>query len=141
MTVRKNIDGTVAAIVNNYNVACPALTVTRTLSVDAAVVQDQRWRVSVNAIEFSKDPGGGVSFAKFYNFNAVSGARALTVDLDGRGQKAVPSACIVCHGGRGDPLTPPDATGKPLFPLVVNSVSLQRGDTEARLLPFEVGHV
>ena len=32
----------------------------------------------------SKTPAGGASFAKFLNFNPVTGERELTVDLDGR---------------------------------------------------------
>jgi mono/diheme cytochrome c family protein len=92
----------------------------------------------VNAIEFSPVAAGSVSFAKFFNFNAVTGQRESTVDLDGRGDKAMPGPCITCHGGRGDALTPPDSTGKPQFNLVANSASHARGDVQARLHPFEV---
>ena len=49
--------------------------------------------------------------AKFFNFDPRTGARQLTVDLDLRGEKAMPGPCITCHGGRGDALVP-DATGK-----------------------------
>jgi hypothetical protein len=46
----------------------------------------------------------------------------------------MPGPCITCHGGRGDPLTPPDASNnKPRFPLVENSLSRKRGDVQARL--------
>jgi len=49
----------------------------------------------------------------------------------------MPGPCITCHGGRGDALTPPDATGKRLFNLVQNGPAHTRGDTIARLHPFE----
>ena len=95
--------------------------------------------MSTNGIEFSPGPGGGPSFAKFFSFSAATGERELATDLDGRGAKAMPGVCIACHGGRGDPLTPVAAGGQPLFPLVQNSASVKRGDTQAHLLPLEVG--
>ena len=137
MSARQNLDGTIAFVVENYLVSAAGNYGEPALNLEAAVVQDQRWRVGVNAIEYSPGPGGGASFAKFYSFNPVTGARELTADLDGRGQKALPSTCIVCHGGRGDALTPPDSSAKPLFPRLMNSVSLQRGDTKAHLVPLE----
>jgi len=137
MTVRQNTDGTIAAMVENYQVTTVVNYGFTSLNVDAAALQDHKWLQYVNTNEFSPGPGGGVSFVKFFNFNAVTGQRDLAIDLDGRGEKAMPGACITCHGGRGDPLTPPDATGMPLFPLLSNSVSQKRGDTEARLLPLE----
>jgi hypothetical protein len=139
MTGRQNADGTIAIMVENFLVRTGVQYVYSRLNLDAAVLQDQRWHDTTNAIEFSPGPGGGASFVKFFNFDVATGQRLLTVDLDGRGQKALPSPCVVCHGGRGDPLTPPDATGQPLFPLVQNSVSQKRGDLQARLMPLEVG--
>ena len=138
MTVRQNVDGTVAAMVENYQVSAVAEYGYTTLNLDAAVVQDTRWRIGVTGIEFSPGPAGGASFAKFFNFNVGSGARDLTADLDGFGEKAMPSVCINCHGGRGDALTPPDDSGQPRFPLAGNSVSLARGDVQAHLQPLEV---
>lgn len=102
------------------------------------MLQDRRWIASFNAVEFSPGPGGGASFAKYFSFNPVTGVRDLAIDLDGRGAKAMPGVCIACHGGRGDPLTPPDATGHPLFPLVLSSASQKRGDVQGLLMPFEV---
>lgn len=138
MTARQNTDGTIAFLVENYLVAAGAGYGDSGLNLDAAVLQDRRWIVSFNGIEFSPGPGGGVSFSKYFSFNPLTGARELATDLDGRGAKAMPGICIACHGGRGDPLTPPDATGHPLFPLVQNSASLQRGDVQSFLLPLEV---
>ena len=50
----------------------------------------------------------------------------------------MPGPCITCHGGRGDALTPPDASGKPRFNLLQNAVSRTRGDMQGQLPPFEV---
>ena len=97
--------------------------------------EDTRWRILVNAIEFSPGPDGGVSFAKFFNFDPATGRRQLTVDLDGRGEKFMPGPCLTCHGGRGDALAP-DAKppGMLLFNLVQNAASNTRGDTQANSL-------
>ncbi len=137
MTVRQNPDGTSAYLVENYLIQAGADYAYSPLNLEAAVVRDQRWLLGYNTIEFSPGPNGGVSFAKFFNFNATTGLRDATVDLDGRGQKAMPGPCITCHGGRGDALTPPDATGKPRFNLVSNGPSNTRGDVRAQLHPFE----
>lgn len=142
MTLRQNPDGTVAAMVENYLVNAGAGYSYTSLNLDAAIARDARWHIGTNGIEFSPGPNGGASFAKFYTFDPVSGARLLTASLDNRTPKAMPGICISCHGGRGDPLTPPDpVTGKPLFPLVMNSVSQQRGDTQARLHPLIPDHL
>ena len=136
MYARQNPDGTLAFYVENYLIqAGPAYTYSP-LNLDAAIVRDTKWIVGVNGIEFSPGPSGGAPFPKFYNWNA-SGERQLFVNLDNRGPKAMPGPCISCHGGRGDALTPPDATGKRRFNLVQNGVSLTRGDVQARMHPFE----
>ena len=144
MTGRMNTDGSVAFYVENYSVAPNATgDYSSVLNVEAAIRRDTRWHVGTNAIEWSTAPcsaaelaegcNPNAKFAKFYNFSSADGTRQLTVDLDGKGLKAMPGPCITCHGGRGDPLTPPDATGKPRFPLVENGVSRKRGDVQARL--------
>lgn len=144
MIARQNIDGTIAAVVENYLVGTVVNYVFSTLNLDAAVLQDRRWHDNTNAIEFSPAPGvipgpGCVGcFAKFFNFDAATGNRGLAVQLDGRGDKAMPGVCLSCHGGRGDALTPPGAGGQPLFPLVANPVLMQRGDAEGRMMPLEV---
>ena len=138
MTARQNADGTLAFMVENYLVEAGTGYTYSTLNLDAAVTRDTRHLIGVNGIEFSPGPDGGTSFAKFFNFNPATGERQAAVDLDGRGDKSMPGPCITCHGGRGDALTPPDASGKPRFNLVQNSVSGERGDVQARLHPFEV---
>ncbi|MGV3742747.1 MAG: hypothetical protein ACO1NO_10610, partial [Burkholderiaceae bacterium] len=137
---RQNPDGSFAFYVRNFLVTAGSGYGYSSLNLDAAVAQDLRWHIGTNAIEFSPGPdvGDTASFAKFYNFDARTGARRLTANLDGRGNKAMPGICISCHGGRADPLTPANALGKQLFALVQNSVSQQRGDTQARLQMFDV---
>jgi mono/diheme cytochrome c family protein len=137
MYARRNADGTMAFYVENYLLETNGQYLYNTLNLDAAIVRQGAHMVGVNAIEFSPGPNGGASFPKFYNFDATTLQRATRVDLDGRGDKAMPGPCISCHGGRGDALTPPDASGKRLFNLVRNTVSQQRGDVAARLHPFE----
>lgn len=137
MTAHKNPDGTMAFFVENY--LSGGYGGYTPLSLEAAIRGVSKWHLGTNAIEFSPGPNGpaGANFVKFYTFDPVTGARLETLSLDGRPPKAMPTVCISCHGGRGDPLTPPDATGNRLFPLVGNSNSQHRGDVQAQLHPFE----
>ncbi|MCG6934132.1 MAG: hypothetical protein LJE57_10870 [Gallionella sp.] len=146
--------GTIAVMVENYLVSAATNYGYSSFNLDAAVVQDQRWHVGTNAIEFSasactsSDPASCVTansptpvkFAKFFTFDPATGKRLLAANLDGRGDKAMPSICITCHGGRGDPLTPAagSPTGKPLFPWVGNSASQKRADVQAHMQPLIV---
>ncbi len=137
MTVRQNTDGTLAFVVENYLVRTGPNYGYSTLNLDAAIVRDSRHFIGINAIEFSPGPSGGVSFGKWYNFSSTNGQRQTLVDLDGRGDKAMPGPCISCHGGRGDALAAVGADGKRKFNLVQNGVSQTRGDVQANLHPFE----
>lgn len=137
VTARKNTDGTIAFYVDNYLVWTAAGYGYSSMNLDAAVARDQRWYIGTNAIEFSPGPNGGAPFAKYFTFEPSAGARLLAANLDGRGAKGMPGICIVCHGGRGDPLTPPDASGNQLFALVGNPASAVRGDVKGKLHFFE----
>ena len=135
MTGRRNADGTIAFFVENYNVSTVPGGYS-SVNVDAARVRDAQWHVGTNGIEWSCDPQPTPCtrmFAKYYNFDPATGQRQNMLNLDGRGQKAMPGICINCHGGRGDPLTP-----QPSYALVANSVTQQRGDTLGKLQPFHV---
>lgn len=147
ITARRNPNGTMAFSVRNYLVPAGAGYGYSTLNLDAAIAQDNRWYIGASNIEFSPGPGCMAAtlpdaaanctyFAKFFFF-APDGSRARAVNLDGRGVKWMPGPCISCHGGRGDPLTAADISGKRLFPLVQNSASLTRGDVQAHLHPLE----
>jgi mono/diheme cytochrome c family protein len=138
ITARQNPDGTLAFFVENYLVKTGAAYGFSPINLEAAIVRDPQWLVYLAGVEFSPGPAGGSSFAKFFNFNVVTGQRENMVDIDGLGDKAMPGPCIVCHGGRADALTPPDASGQPRFNLLQNAVSRARGDTLGQLPPFEV---
>lgn len=137
MTARQN-GCDVAVMVENYLVEPAASYTYSPLNLDAAVVQDRRWHLVTNAIEFSQGPAGtGRRFTKFFAFNASTGARELMIDMDGRGEKAMPGPCITCHAGRGDALRPAaDAFGPP-FPRIANSPTGQHGDVLGHMHPLE----
>jgi mono/diheme cytochrome c family protein len=138
ITARQNIDGTLAFYTENYLVKTGTAYAFSPINLEAAIVRDSNALVYVAGIEFSPGPAGGVSFAKFYNFNVKTGVRENTVDIDGRGDKAMPGPCIACHGGVPEALTPPDASGNRRFNLLLNAVSGNRGDVLGQLPPFEV---
>lgn len=147
MTARKNADGTLAFVVQNYLVG--GYGAYSPLNVEAASYPEAKWHLGTNAIEYSPGPGGTVKFVKFYTYDPITGARLTMTDLDGRGAKAMPTVCSSCHGGRGDPLTPASGspTGKRLFPRLMNAASASdvslpdrggmRGDLGAQLHPLE----
>lgn len=58
-------------------------------------------RVACVAMEWSTAPGvqgGNTPFTKFLTFGP-DGSLIPSVNLDGRGEKYMPGACIACHGG------------------------------------------
>lgn len=125
----------VAVFVENYQVVPFAGVNYSTLNLEAAVTANPNYHVGTNAIEYTTAPDGR-KFAKFYTYSQTSGVRLDTVSLDGRGQKAMPSVCVNCHGGRADPLLTFDAPvtgGTTRFP---NS-----GYVKARMQPIDVGSV
>lgn len=137
LTARRNSDGSMAFMVENYEVKVGGSYSYSPLSATAAAVQDTRWHLDTHGIEFSPGPNGGAAFVKFFTFNAATGKREVQTDMDGRGTRFVPGACIACHGGRGDTLMPADASGKQRFPLLANAVSQARGDLLGRLKMLE----
>jgi hypothetical protein len=138
ITARQNADGTLAFFTENYLVKTGGAYAFSPINLEAAIVRDPNALVYVAGIEFSPGPAGGVSFAKYFNFNIATGVRENMADVDGRGDKAMPGPCIACHGGRADALMPSDASGKPHFNLLLNAVSGVRGDVLGQLPPFEV---
>jgi hypothetical protein len=57
-------------------------------------------RVACVAMEWSTTPGvnGGLPFTKFLTFGP-DGSLLPSINLDGRGEKYMPGACVACHGG------------------------------------------
>jgi hypothetical protein len=124
----------VAVFVENYQVVPFAGVNYSSLNLEAAINANANYHVGTNAIEYTTAPNG-LKFAKFYTYAPDTGVRLETVNLDGRGQKAMPSVCINCHGGRADPLLTFNAAvpggGTTTFP--------NGGYVKARMQPIDVG--
>lgn len=150
MYFHDNGDGTYAFYVRNFVVDDVPGIGYGPLNLVAAINQVDRYHLGTNAIEygpvdadqdgsFDDVNGDGAfdsadSFPRFYNFSAEPPyERKLTVDLDGKGEKAMPVPCIVCHGGRADVLLPNAVNANP------DSRFPHSGDTRARLQPLDVG--
>jgi PKD repeat protein len=134
MTGRYEPGVRVAFFVENYLVQVPGGGYNK-INVDAAVVRDSKWHIGTNAIEWSCWPQAdpcATKIAKYFTY-APDGTRRLTVNMDGRGEKAMPGPCITCHGGRGDPR---NADGT--FASVANTSPGIGGDVQARLHMFPV---
>jgi hypothetical protein len=126
----------VTAFVENYQVVPFATVNYSSLNLEAAITGNQNYHVGTNAIEYTIAPDGR-KFAKFYTYAPGSGTRLTTVNLDGRGQKAMPSVCVNCHGGRADPLLTFGASvAGGSFTSFPNG-----GYTKARMQPIDVGTV
>lgn len=124
---------TVSAFVENYQVVPFAGADYSSLNLEAAITGNTNYHVGTNAIEYSIV--GGVPMTRFYTYAPGTGTRLNTVNLDGRGQKAMPSVCINCHGGRADPLYTSRVTATPTttFP--------NGGNVRARMQPINVDTV
>lgn len=126
-------DGSTYFFVENFQVrTLPGLEYT-SLNLEALLGNVRKHHFGSNAIEFSTFPygpgepcasGSGAAcattnpnppkFAKFFTFDATRGnqsaedhaneVRLDEVNLDGRGNKSMPGACIYCHGGTLRPL-------------------------------------
>lgn len=148
MYVRHGQNGCAYFYVRNYVVnVIPGLPY-NTLNLIAAVEKDKQHHFGTNAIEFSDRDnncdGSEPLFAKFYTFTSAAGnggteQRLLTTDLDGRGKKAMPGTCVVCHGGTTRPLLPDGSFPSGALPgASTGEYDLRRGDTHAKLQPLEV---
>lgn len=84
--------------------------------------------VACVAMEWSTTPGvnNGLPYTKFFTF-APDGSLLPSVNLDGRGEKYMPGACVACHGGS-------QYNGR--FPEKGNP----SGFLGARFLPFDTGN-
>jgi hypothetical protein len=85
-------------------------------------------QVACVAMEWSRTAGvnGNSPFTKFLTF-APDGSLQRSVNLDGRGEKFMPGACVACHGGsRIGSRFPENGNPSPLL--------------GARFLPFDTGN-
>lgn len=132
-------NGAFALFVRNFQVQAVPGEDYGPLNLDAAIAADTRFHIGTNAIEFGPvdaDADGNFDdtngdeiidirdyFPKFYTYEQYAPfKRRERVDLDGRGDKAMPIPCIVCHGGRADPLLPDGS-----FPRLGDTLSRMQG--------------
>ncbi|VAW55599.1 hypothetical protein MNBD_GAMMA05-2168 [hydrothermal vent metagenome] len=126
-------DGSLYFFVENFQVRTLPGEAYTTLNLEALLTDARQHHFGSNAIEFSTYPYGpgepcgfdstaacAISdpnppkFNKFFTFDATLGnqkaedheneTRLDEVNLDGRGDKAMPGACVYCHGGTLRPL-------------------------------------
>lgn len=139
------LNNDVAVYVENFQVDAVPGVPYGPLNLEALINDDRQWNFGVNAIEFSAFPATGINapkFTKFYNFagdgkraNDASGTQQHFVDLDNRGDKPMPSACIICHGGRNETLVYRAGDGQlKLAPTLVDGTP---GDLQAHMQTIE----
>jgi cytochrome c1 len=116
------------------------------VNLEGAIEQDFQYHFGSNAIEFSRgiisegDVCSAEPMAKFYTYRSDYSTpdavhpRIETIDLDARGEKAMPQPCITCHGGK---LRPLDRLGR-LVAVHASDPATQIGDTKSHLQAFEV---
>jgi mono/diheme cytochrome c family protein len=94
--------------------------------IDTALADEKV--VACVAMEYSPTPGrnAGQPFTKFLTFGP-DGKLILSVNLDTRGEKYMPGACVACHGGE-------NYLGR--FPELGNPSP----DLKAKFQPFDVGN-
>ena len=153
MYARTRADGGIAIYIDNYVVTTGDGDVTAygPLGLDAALAKDQRFLLSSNSIEFSPvdpDDPNSEQVIKMFTFDPPDAngnqPRSLTIDLDGRGEKYMPTACVACHGGDMYPLNPdgsfPEETLRSFKFNVMDpghfTFSTQAGFTEDELQPL-----
>jgi hypothetical protein len=150
-------DGSFYAFVENFQVAVIPGQEYSTLNLEALITDDRKYHFGTNAIEFStypygtgepSDMGSTAKFTKFYSFDATSAdptpgtqdhvneTRLISVNLDGRGDKSMPGACVYCHGGTLKPLLA-DGTFRDNSKDGTTGNGL-KGDTNAKLQLLEV---
>jgi len=101
-------DGGFSFYVDNYVVQLSSGDVSTyaNLSIDAAIAADTKYHIGSNAIEFSPIDSNNTNsdrIVKMFTFSSkdTNGIqqRTLSIDMDGRGEKFMPTVCLVCHGG------------------------------------------
>ena len=132
--------GAAAVFVENFNVVLIPGFPYSTVNLEAAIANDRQYHFGTNAIEFNDWRSGSTStekFNKFYTFRPLSDSndadeiRLNTVNLDDRGEKAMPLPCIYCHGGNALPL---QANGK----YYIDAISGIQGDTDAKFQALDI---
>ncbi|MBL4761920.1 MAG: hypothetical protein JKY93_04380 [Gammaproteobacteria bacterium] len=133
-----------AFYVRNFSVALIPGFAYGPINLEAAINEDLQYHFGSNAIEFSNGLDAAncstTPYTKFFTFKSdysSPGAphpRLTKINLDARGEKAMPMPCITCHGGKLRPLS---STGS-FVRTHANDALNDIGDTKARLQAFEV---
>lgn len=86
-------------VCNHPGPSAAAPTATEVDEVITTALADER-QIACVAMDWSVTPGtnGERPFTKFLTFGP-DGRLLLSVNLDGRGEKFMPGACVACHGG------------------------------------------
>jgi hypothetical protein len=128
MYLRRNADGELASYVENYGDDNKQFNGVPELDIlDNAENRDQTGLIATVCMEFRApdDDPGGKKRVTFYTYGADGSRVGINgLNLDGRGDKAQPGVCNVCHGGGPKP--------------PVNGVYPDKGDTGAYFLPWDV---
>jgi mono/diheme cytochrome c family protein len=131
MYLRRNADGALASYVENYGDDAQQF-FDADLADEDQILDNASTRrkglLATVAMEYvaPDDEPNGEKRVTFYTFGG-NGQRTeiANINLDGRGDKANPGVCLVCHGGKPQP--------------VVGGIYPNKGDTGARFLPWDVG--
>jgi mono/diheme cytochrome c family protein len=91
--------------------------------------------VACVAMEWSVSPGvnGGKPFTKFLTFGPT-GTLLPSINLDGRGEKYMPGACVACHGGSKYNGRFPDGKAR------LDGAPDPSPDLGSRFLPFDLSN-
>jgi len=123
-------DGTPASMAQATQGACDVYGVVINYGSLEAAARNLQPIIAV-AMEYTRSPASGDRrITKFYTYAPNRRGdfdRVLSIDLDGRGEKFMPGACTVCHGGtpRGLDASDPARYGN-------------RGDVDAAFLPWDL---
>jgi hypothetical protein len=99
MTATRNGPEDIAFVVCNHP-GPEGSSQTEVNQVMSDALDDELRQVACVAMEWSVTPGvnNNRPFTKFYTFGPDGGLLA-SINLDGRGEKYLPGACVACHGG------------------------------------------
>jgi mono/diheme cytochrome c family protein len=142
MYLRTNPDGSLASYVENYGTDktlsasngvprffdVPNGDVLQDNILEVVKTRNPNGLVATVVMEFvaPDDDPTGKKRTTFYVYGADGNRVGIAgLNLDGRGSKANPGVCLVCHGGKPQAL--------------VNGVYPNKGDTGAYFLPWDVG--
>lgn len=158
LQVWTDTSGNFYSFVENFQVRTVAGLEYTDINLDALILDERQHHFGTNAIEYStypygagepSDTGSTHKFAKFYTFDATNANPAIedhsnetrlnSVNLDGRGNKAMPGSCVYCHGGTVMPLRANNSYRDNCYnDSAATTCNGVNGDTNAKLQLLEV---